>query len=108
MAVGVIRRRQFPRGIVKLLTEGWEQVAPAGPIVGRPIDAALVKAEAAVVLARQEVVSVGRVEGDPLLGLAAERAGLVHAHVVLAFVALTTADRAGAARNGGRHGDNYD
>src|SRR2546430_11387231 len=105
MAVGVIRRRQFPRGIVKLLTEGWEQVAPAGPIVGRPIDAALVKADAAVVLARQEVGPVGRVEGDPLLGLAAERAVLVHAHVALTYVALTAAERVRAARNRGSNGE---
>src|SRR5918912_3184585 len=100
MAVGVICSRQFPRGIVHLLTERWEQVAPVVPIVGRPSNAALVKADAAIVLARKEVVPVGRVEGDPLLGLAAERAVLVHAHAALV---LTAAERVGTARNRDRN-----
>jgi len=50
-------------------------------VVGRPVDPALVETNPAVVLARQQVVRIERVERDGLFCLAAEGAVLVDADV---------------------------
>jgi hypothetical protein len=69
---------------------------PVLAVVGREVDPALVVADPAVVLARDQVGRIGRVVDDLLLGLAPESAVLVHALVALALVAARAADRAGA------------
>ena len=64
--------------------------------VGRVVDAALVEPHAAVVLTRVQLVGIGWVGGNVLLGLSPEGAVLVHPFVAFALVATRTAERARA------------
>ena len=58
--------------------------SPVLSAVRRPVDTALVEADAAVVLPREQIARIGRVEGVLLLRLPTERAVLVDAGVVRA------------------------
>src|SRR6266404_280687 len=79
VAVRIAPCRRLHLRVVDLLTEWRQQIAPALAVVGGEGDAALVEAEAAVVLASDEVLGIGGIENDLLLSLAAERAVLVNA-----------------------------
>ena len=78
-----IRRLARDRG-VDVLVEGRDAVAPVSAAVEGEVEAAVVEADPAVVLACEQIVRIERIEGDRLLRLTAERAILVHSLVPLA------------------------
>ena len=55
VTVRIASHKLLAGGVVDLLAERRQEVAPLVAVVGRPIDAALVEADAAVVLTGNEV-----------------------------------------------------
>src|SRR5207245_10784123 len=99
--LGIERRAGVAAGVGGMAVQQRELperrglIAPGLPAVEGPGVAAVVEPEARVVLPRNEVVVVERIDDDDLLGLTAERAGMVHAND-----RATMPDPQAAARNG--------
>ena len=66
---------------VRVLVVGRDPVTPVGATVERVVEATVVVANAAVVLTRDQVQRIGRVNRDLLLRLSTQGAVLVDAHV---------------------------
>ena len=101
--IGVLRTLAARDGVrsvsfrgVEALAEGREPVAPVAAVVRRVVETTLVEADPRVVLAADQVVGIGRVEDDVLLGLTPEAAVLVDSNIPFfgLAVALATAERA--------------
>src|SRR4029453_3550359 len=95
VAVGVLGGRGHGLGVVELLPERRQLVAPVAAVVEGPGDRALVEADPAVVGAGQQVGRLGRVVDDVVLGVAPEGAVLVDPDVAVG-VAVAAAEGAGA------------
>src|SRR6185436_4835572 len=100
VVVRVGRARPVELWRVFVLPERRQHVAPVVTVVGREVDSALVVAHPAVVLPTDQVRRIGRVVGDVLLGLAAERAILVHPLVTVALALRTAKGLLGSAKVG--------
>src|SRR5205085_894171 len=92
VAIRVGRSGLHRRRVVQVLPERRQLVAVILPVVGREVGAALVVADTTVVLARDDVVRVGRVVDLLLLGLTPVGAVLVHPLVAVAR-AVSAAER---------------
>ena len=92
MAVGVLGGRDHRLGVVELLPERRQQVAPVAAVVQRPGDRALVVADPAVVRAGQQVGRLGGIVDDVVLGVAPEGAVLVDPDVAVG-IAVAAAER---------------
>ena len=81
MVVGIAGPCHFRCRVIYLLPERRQQVSPVHSVVEGPGNAALVKAHSTIILARNQVVRVGRVVNNFLFSLTAIGAVLVDAHI---------------------------